>query len=70
MIEIQLYSIRSNANFFLPDKCSCHLEITISELHNYVVKNVKDTTKTIYKDLPQVPILYTSTPDRVLYRLP
>ena len=44
--------------------------VTVSELHNYVLKNVEDTTKTLYKDLPQVPILFTSNPDRVLYKLP
>ena len=44
-------------------------EITVSELHNYVQKNVKDTTKTLYQDLPQVPILFTSNPNRVLYKL-
>ena len=27
--------------------------VTVSELHNYVMKNVEDTTKTLYKDLPQ-----------------
>ncbi len=45
-------------------------KITVSELHNYVLKNVEDTTKTLYKDLPQIPILFTSNPDRVLYKLP
>ena len=44
--------------------------VTVSELHNYVMKNVEDTTKTLYKDLPQIPLLYTSNPDRVLYKLP
>ena len=44
--------------------------VTVSELHNYVLKNVEDTTKTLYKDLPQIPILFTSNPDRVLYKLP
>ena len=32
--------------------------------------SVEDTTKTLYKDLPQVPILFTSNPNRVLYKLP
>ena len=45
-------------------------KVTISELHNYVLKNVEDSTKTLYKDLPQIPILFTSNPDRVLYKLP
>ena len=40
--------------------------VTVSELHNYVLKNVEDTTKTLYKDLPQIPILFTSNPNRVL----
>ena len=44
--------------------------LTVSELYNYVQKNVEDKTKVLYNDLPQVPILYTSTPDRVLYNLP
>ena len=44
--------------------------VTVSELHNYVLKNVEDTTKTLYQDLPQIPILYTANPDRVLYKLP
>ena len=44
--------------------------VTVSELHNYVLKNVEDSTKTLYKDLPQIPILFTSNPDRVLYKLP
>ncbi|MBI89260.1 MAG: hypothetical protein CMG60_04160 [Candidatus Marinimicrobia bacterium] len=45
-------------------------KITILELHNYVLKNVVDTTKALYKELPQVPILFTSNPERVLYKLP
>ncbi len=45
-------------------------KVTVSELHNYVLKNVEDSTKTLYKDLPQVPILYTGNPDRVLFKLP
>ena len=45
-------------------------KVTVSELHNYVLKNVEDTTKTLYQDLPQIPILYTANPDRVLYKLP
>ena len=45
-------------------------EITISELHNYIQKKVKDKTSELYIDLPQVPILYSSNPERVLYRLP
>ena len=44
--------------------------LTVSELYNYVQKNVEDKTKVLYNELPQVPILYTSTPDRVLYNLP
>ena len=44
--------------------------VTVSELHNYVLKNVEDSTRTLYKDLPQIPILFTSNPDRVLYKLP
>ena len=45
-------------------------EITVSELHDFVNKNVKDKTTQLYKDLPQTPLLYSSNPDRVLYRLP
>ena len=44
--------------------------LTVAELHNYVQKNVEDTTKALYNDLPQVPILFTSSPDRVICRLP
>ena len=44
--------------------------LTILELYNYVQKNVEDKTKTLYNDLPQVPIMHTSNPDRVLYNLP
>ena len=44
--------------------------LTISELHNYVQKNVQDTTKVLYTDLPQIPILFTSKPNRVICRLP
>ena len=44
--------------------------LTVSELYNYVQKNVEDKTKVLYNELPQIPILYTSTPDRVLYNLP
>ena len=43
--------------------------LTVAELHNYVQKNVEDTTKALYNDLPQVPILFTSSPDRVICRL-
>ena len=45
-------------------------EITVLELHNYVKKNVEEKTKTLFSDLPQIPILYTSNPERVLFRLP
>ena len=45
-------------------------EVTIAELHEYVLKHVQDKTKELYKDLPQVPQLFSSNPDRVLYRLP
>ena len=45
-------------------------EITISELHDFVQKNVKSKTTELYKDLPQTPLLYSSNPNRVLYRLP
>ena len=44
--------------------------LTISELYNYVQKNVEDTTKALYTDLPQIPILFTSKPNRVICRLP
>ena len=44
--------------------------LTISELHNYVQKNVEDTTKALYNDLPQIPLLFTSKPNRVICRLP
>ncbi|MFL2983422.1 MAG: caspase family protein [Candidatus Neomarinimicrobiota bacterium] len=45
-------------------------KVTVSELHDYVMKNVEDTTKTLFNDLPQIPILFTSDPNRVLYKLP
>ncbi len=45
-------------------------KVTVSELHDYVMKNVQDTTKTLFNDLPQIPILFTSDPNRVLYQLP
>ena len=45
-------------------------DLTIAELHDYVKKNVEEKTKTLFGELPQVPILFTSNPDRVLYRLP
>ena len=45
-------------------------KLTIAELHSYVQKNVEDTTKALYSDLPQIPILFTSRPDRVICRLP
>jgi len=45
-------------------------EVTVAELHEYVLKHVQDKTKELYKDLPQVPQLFSSNPDRVLYRLP
>ncbi len=44
--------------------------ITVKELHNYIRKNVLDTTKSIYSSLPQTPQLYTQNPNRVLVRLP
>jgi hypothetical protein len=44
--------------------------VTVAELHDYISKNVQDTTKKLYKDLPQVPQLFSSNPDRVLFRLP
>jgi uncharacterized caspase-like protein len=44
--------------------------ITVSELHEYISKHVQDTTTKLYQDLPQVPQLFTSNPNRVLYRLP
>ena len=44
--------------------------ITVGELHNYIRKNVLDTTKNLYSSLPQTPQLYTENPDRVLLRLP
>jgi uncharacterized caspase-like protein len=45
-------------------------EVTVAELHDYISKHVQDTTSKLYQDLPQVPQLFTSNPDRVLYRLP
>ena len=45
-------------------------KVTIAELHEYISKHVQDTTGKLYKDLPQVPQLFSSNPDRVLYRLP
>ena len=44
--------------------------VTVSELHDYIKKNVHDTTKLLYADLPQTPQLFTQKPDRVLFRLP
>ena len=44
--------------------------ITVGELHNYIRKNVLDTTKNLYSSLPQTPQLFTENPDRVLLRLP
>ena len=44
--------------------------ITVGELHDYIRKNVLDTTKNLYSNLPQTPQLYTENPDRVLLRLP
>jgi len=44
--------------------------ITVEELHNYIRKNVHDTTKSLYSSLPQTPQLFTEKPDRVLLRLP
>jgi hypothetical protein len=45
-------------------------ELTVAELYDYISKNVTDTTGKLYKDLPQVPQLFSSNPDRILYRLP
>jgi len=44
--------------------------ITVGELHDYIRKNVLDTTKNLYSNLPQTPQLYTENPNRVLLRLP
>jgi hypothetical protein len=44
--------------------------ITVEELHNYIRKNVHDTTKSLYSRLPQTPQLFTENPNRVLLRLP
>ena len=45
--------------------------ITVEELHNYIRKNVHDTTKkSLYSSLPQTPQLFTEKPNRVLLRLP
>ncbi|MBH09201.1 MAG: hypothetical protein CMG74_02415 [Candidatus Marinimicrobia bacterium] len=44
--------------------------VTVSELHDFISKNVQDTTAKLYADLPQIPLLFTSDPDRILYRLP
>ena len=44
--------------------------VTVAELHEFISKNVQDTTAKLYADLPQVPLLFTSDPDRILYRLP
>ena len=44
--------------------------VTVAELHEFISKNVQDTTSRLYADLPQVPLLFTSDPDRILYRLP
>ena len=44
--------------------------ITVEELHNYIRKNVHDTTKSLYSSLPQTPQLFTENPNRVLLRLP
>ena len=51
--------------FFNGDKV-----ITVGELHNYILKNVHETTKNLYSSLPQTPQLFTENPDRVLLRLP
>jgi len=44
--------------------------VTVAELHEFISKNVQDTTGRLYSELPQVPLLFTSDPDRILYRLP
>ena len=44
--------------------------ITVEELHNYIRKNVHDTTKSLYSSQPQTPQLFTENPNRVLLRLP
>jgi len=45
-------------------------EVTVSELHEYISKQVSDTTSKLYKSSPQVPQLFSTNPDKVLYRLP
>ena len=45
-------------------------EVTISELYKYISKHVSDTTGKLYKTHPQFPQLFSSNPDKVLYRLP
>lgn len=45
-------------------------DVTIKELHQYIMKQVSDITGKLYKTHPQVPQLYSSNPDKVLYRLP
>ena len=44
--------------------------VTVAELHDFIMKNVQDTTSKLYSNMPQVPILFTANPDRVLYKLP
>ena len=44
--------------------------VTVSELHEFIMKNVQDTTSKLYSNMPQIPILFTANPDRVLYKLP
>ena len=44
--------------------------VTVAELHDFIMKNVQDTTSKLYSSLPQVPLLFTADPDRVLYKLP
>ena len=40
--------------------------ITVEELHNYIRKNVHDTTKSLYSSLPQTPQLFTEKPNSCL----
>jgi fibronectin type 3 domain-containing protein len=45
-------------------------KVTIAELHEYIRKNVQDSTGKLYKEMPQSPLLFSSNPNRVLYTLP
>ena len=44
--------------------------VTVAELHDFIMKNVQDTTSKLYSSMPQVPVLFTPDPNRVLYKLP